>query len=531
MKHDAFISIFLSMRFLLPLLLVLSGITVLLPGCEPKEDLLTTDSSAKLSFSRDTVKFDTVFTSVGSVTERLWVYNRNPRAVKVEEISLQSQPGVTYTLVIDGDAGTSARDKVIRGKDSLLVLVRATIDPTPGDEKPFLVENDLRFRTNGNDQQVKVVSYGQNAYFHDNVRLRCNEVWRNDKPHVIYNVALVDSACTLTIEPGTRIYSHAGAFLVVKGRLRINPSYRPTGELKADDRSIVRFQGDRRESKYAEVPGQWGGIEFEASSHDNEIRFTEIKNASFGLLIYNPYNRQPRPKVTVENSIIRNISSASLDFATGGLSLQGAGLLGLSGDFTVRNTLLTNCWEYAIWGVQGSVYELDYCTIANYIYAPPGNGDAPMRQTSSVVLGDELRINGIARPLASPRFVMRNSIVWAPTRFTTDDTGEDELLFSNGERYASNIIISTSVLRTKKYTSGPLSQAKNGNILNPVEGPNYLFRSTPSRPRGKVFNYELDTLSPASNRGLPLPGLTVDLLNRPRDPNTPDIGAYERKNP
>lgn len=507
------------MRFLLPLLLVLFCLMALLPGCEPKEDLLTTDSSAALEFDRDTIKFDTVFVSVGSVTKRLWVYNRNSRAVKVEEIGIQSRPGITYSLLIDGDASTIVRDVTIRGKDSLLVLVRATIDPTPNDEKPFLVENDLRFLTNGNDQQVKVVSYGQNAYFHNGETLKGNVVWKADKPHVIYNYALVDSLSTLTIEPGARIYSHAGAFLVVAGSLRINPNYRPTGELKPDDRNIVRFQGDRREALYTETPGQWGGLEFEASSHDNVIRFTEIKNASFGLLIFNPYNRQPRPKVTVENTVIKNISSAKLAFATGGLGLEGAGILGLSGDFSVRNTLLTNCGEFAVWGVQGGVYEFDYCTIANY---------TPLfrRETSSVLLSDTISINGVARPAVAPRFTMRNSIVWSSSFLN-----EDELVFVNGEKYASNISIFNSVLRTKLYTAGPLSQAKNGNILNPVEGPNYLFKSTPSRFRGKMYSYELDTLSPASNKGVPLPGLTIDLLNRPRNPTTPDIGAYERKNP
>lgn len=525
------------MRFLLPLLLMLSGALALLPGCEPKEELLTTDSSATLEFSTDTVKFDTVFASVGTVTKRLWVYNRNARAVKVEEISLPSRPGVAYALLIDGDAGPAARNVTIRGKDSLLVLVRATIDPTANDEKPFLVEDDLRFRTNGNDQQVKVLSYGQNAYFHDGDTLTGNVIWKADKPHVIYRYSLVDSGSTLTIEPGARIYSHAGAFLIVEGSLRINPTYRPTGELKPDDRNIVRFQGDRREELYAEVPGQWGGLQFGASSHDNLIRFTEIKNAAFGLLIFNPYNRQPRPKVTVENSVIKNISSAKLAFANGGLAFDntvlvggnsdnfGAGLLGLSGDFVVRNTLFTNCLEYAVLGLQGGVYEFDYCTIANYL-------TKGIRQVPSVKLSDGgLQVNNQPNLVVSPQFTMRNSIVWGPTRYTTDGTGEDELIFIHGEQYAGNISISNSVLRTKAYTSGPLSQAKNGNILNPTEGPSYLFKSTPFRQRGKTYSYELDTLSAASNKARPLPGLTTDLLNRPRDPATPDIGAYERKNP
>jgi hypothetical protein len=180
--------------------------------------------------------------------------------------------------------------------------------------------------------------------------------------------------------------------------------------------------------------------------------------------------------------------------------------------------------EYAVWGVQGSEYQLDYCTIANYT-------PSATRQTPSVLLADGIKINNQSRPVVSPRFTMRNSIVWAPPRYNVDGTGEDELIFVNGEKYASNINISTSVLRTKALTTGPLSQNKNGNILNPVEGPTYLFKSTPSRMRGKTTTYELDTLSAASNKGVPLPGLTVDLLNRPRNLTTPDIGAYERQNP
>ena len=87
------------MRYLLPLLLLLSALTttVLLPGCEPKEDLLTTDSSARLEFSLDTLRFDTVFVATGTVSKRLWVYNRNARAVRVAEIELTSRPGIAYS--------------------------------------------------------------------------------------------------------------------------------------------------------------------------------------------------------------------------------------------------------------------------------------------------------------------------------------------------------------------------------------------------------------------------------------------------
>ena len=500
------------MRFLLPFFLLLSFLIVVLPGCEPKEDLITTDSSARLEFAEDTVKFDTVFVSVGTVSKRLWVYNRNARAVRVAEISLQNRPGVNYSLLINGDATSAARDVEIRGKDSLLVLVRATIDPTPSDLKPFLVVDDLRFRTNGNEQLVKVLSYGQNAYFHDAERIRRNTTWRADKPHVIYNSVLVERGATLTIEAGARIYSHAGSFLVVQGRLLCNPAFQPTGELKPEDRNFVRFQGDRREEQYREVPGQWGGIQFDTLSRDNVVRFTEIKNSNYGLFFFNRRNYQPHPNVLVENSLFHNISTIN-----SGLGVEGAALLGVYGDFVVRNTLITNCEQYALFCI-GNVNQLDYVTVANY---PRLLHDKP-----SVLLAPSIEINRVPTPAVAPRLAMRNSIVWG-----TNKDG-NELAFANGDLYPSTINISNSVLKTKEYDNiGTLGQRKNSNILNPTEGPAYLFKSTPIRFRGKTLDFQLDTLSPASNKGLPLPGLTRDLLNRPRNSATPDIGAYERANP
>ena len=333
---------------------------------------------------------------------------------------------------------------------------------------------------------------------------------------MVYNSVVVDSAVTLTIEAGAKIYSHAGSFLVVRGQLLCNPTYQPTGEIKPDDKNIVRFLGDRREEFYRETPGQWGGLEFDASSHDNVVRFTEIKNSTLGLYIYNPFDRQPHPGVRVENAVFANISSLN-----SGNGFDGAALFSIAGDFTVRNTLLTNCEQYAAYAVVGSQLQLDYCTIANYTQ---NNRDKP-----SVLLSPEApfpAIGGRPLPVVAPQLTMRNSIVWGNVR-----EGE-ELEFKNGEQYAGAINIRNSVLKTKAYeAAGPLSQQQNGNILNPVEGPSYLFKSTPFRFRGKNLDFQLDTLSPASNKAVPLPTITTDLLNRPRNPTTPDIGAYERVNP
>lgn len=508
------------MRFLLPLLLICAALLALLPGCEPKEDLLTTDDSAKLEFSADTVLFDTVFTQVGTVSKRLWVYNRNSRSVKIDQIRLADTNPGTYSLIINGDERQAAAGLEVRGKDSLLILVKARLGATSA-LKPFLLTDQLLFTTNGNEQDVKLVAYGQNAYFHVLERLPCNAVWLNDKPHVIYGAALVDSLCTLRIQPGTRIYSHAGAALIVRGTLLINENAAPTAELKDDDRTtMVRFQGDRMEASYNDVPGQWAGIQFDASSsRNNVVNFVEIKNASFGLLVFNPRNR-PHPKVTVRNTIIRNISGAGLTFASGGQSFAGGGVLSFSGDFDLTNCLFTNCGEYAIAGTGGGLYNLNYCTIANY------TPQFTRRETASLSFTNEPADD--KQPLVSPITIgisINNSIVWGSIA--------DELFFENSDRYRSSISIRNSLLRTREYAAATDAANKPGlsnPALNNLLNVDPKFKRFPANALDK-YDYRLDTLSPASNKARFDALVPRDLVNKPRNTATPDLGAYERVNP
>jgi len=515
------------MRYLLPLLFLFACALCLLPGCEPKEDVLTTAGSAKLEFSTDTVFFDTVFVQTGSVTKRLWVYNRNNRAVKVEQIGLGEPTNSPYTIIIGGQQGIALQNVEIRGKDSLQVLVRTTI--TPGQEsKPFVVEDQLRFRTNGNDQDIRLLAYGQNAYFHLNQEfVACNSTWRNDKPHVVLGAVGVRPGCTLTISPGTKVYFHAGAALVVQGRLLVNPvsSFNPGNkEVKADDPNIVRFAGDRRESFYNDVPGQWRGIQFDStSSRGNVIRYTEIKNANFGLLIYNPGDKT-HPKVTVENTVIKNISAAALSFASGGQGFDGAGIFGISGDFDLKNTVLTNCGEYAVRAIGGGDYSLNFCTIANY--TPQFRREKP-----SLYFTDAPAIKRVTGPLFT-RITINNSIIWG----VNSGAIKEELLFENSNNYRNNITVRNSLLRTTTYQDGVDAADKPGlgrsdyqNVLNDV--PNFKRASDSQRPAYDKLDFRLDTLSPASNRARYDASVPRDLLNNPRDLRTPDMGAYERVNP
>jgi len=516
------------MRFLFPLFILLSCLLTVLPGCEPKEDLVQTSGSLELR--ADSVVFDTVFTTIRTVTKRLWVYNRNSGAVKTD-VTLLGRAGTTFSLVINGDANPAVSGLTIRGKDSVLVLVRAVLGDNGTALKPFLITDEVHFRTNGNDQVAHLVAYGQNAYFHRAEIIRANETWRTDKPHVIINANYTDPnqpntvyavgvvvapGITLTIPKGARIYSHAGAYLQVSGRLLVGQDFQPgtatTDTVKASNSNIVRFQGDRLEPLYNDVPGQWGGIIFTGSSTGNRIRYAEIKNATFGALLYNPdYSASPRPDLTLENTVIKNISGANLSFANATAS-TGGGVISYSGDVSATNCLFTNCGEFAVFGVGGGTYSFNFCTFANYT-------PSFRRETSSLTFTNEQAAPpNTKRPLSLKLY---NSILWG--------SFEDELFVKNYTDPNYSVDIKNTLLRTREYASN--AAVVGGPTVNLVNQ-DPLFNATSltsSRP-----DYRLKDASPATApRRVPagpaasLPGR--DLQNLPRLLASPSLGAYEHK--
>lgn len=491
--------------------------SLLLPGCKPREEQLQT--SGGLEFSTDTVKFDTVFTTLRTVTQRLWVYNRNPRAVTVDLISLDNPSTSPYTLLINGDLKQTATGVLVRGQDSLLLLVRAQLKDNGqnGLAKAYVQQEYLNFSTNGQQQRVLLRSFGQNIYLHQHTRLPCNAVWTNDRPHVLYDTVLVPLGCTLRLRPGTRVYAHAGAVLLVQGTLLVNspadftPGSGATDTISAKSAQVVRFAGDRsNEAQYATAPGQWAGIQFYPGSRGNLVRYAVVQNAAQGLLVLSTGNG-PAIDLAVQNSVVRYISGGSVSFAglkSNGLGLQGAGILNVFGKVTVENTLFSDCYEFAMYGLGGS-NSLNFCTVANY---PATTG---VRQTASLTFSNDT-LNKYPTAVS-----VRNSVVWGNI--------DDELYLEGYQDYKATASVQNTLLKTKLYagtTDGPrrpgLAAAGLGNIVN--QDPKFLRLYA-----GTGSDYRLGSTSPAYQRPSPAGGLLSpnrDLLNLPRS-TTPTLGAYE----
>lgn len=186
-----------------------------------KNDEITTSKNASLSFSIDTLLFDTVFTAVGSVNKRIKVYNDNQKAVNISNIKLGGGTNSFFSLIINGVATNEKSNIQIGAKDSISIYVKATINPSSMNQ-PFIVEDSLLFNTNGNAQSVALIAYGQNAVFVNSETISANTTWAADVPYIVNKSVTVAEGVTLNISAGTKVYFHGSSVMNVRGSLRVN---------------------------------------------------------------------------------------------------------------------------------------------------------------------------------------------------------------------------------------------------------------------------------------------------------------------
>jgi hypothetical protein len=454
---------------LLPVVLLLSAWS-----CR-KQDRIDTDPSLRLLFSTDTVLFDTVFTSLGSVTKRLIVHNGNDHKVSIAQIRLAGGTASPYRINIDGDPGIVATDVAIPGHDSIFIFVRVTIDPS-NENLPFVVSDSILFTLNGNIQDVELVAWGQNAHFLNQVTLQGSSVWDSIRPFVVYGHVRVDTASLLMIMPGSKIYFHKSSNLLV--------SRDATIKVYGNLQHPVRFQGDRLDPFYRDLPGQWGGIVLESGSKENEINYAVIKNGSFGLVV-DSIGSSPEPTLRLDNTIIRNMTSDAV--------------YAISTSIISTNCVLVNCGGAALWVEHGGSYDFRQLTIGNY-------WGSSVRLSPSLYLSNySTDTFGQKTPGPLTKAFFGNCIIYG--------TEPDELLLDTLENIPFSSQFDHCLLRTTLTLDAPQA------FIDCLKNEDPLFRDP------GVFDFSPDSLSPVIGYGIPM-GVPFDLNGIDRG-NTPDLGAYQ----
>jgi hypothetical protein len=458
-------------------------IIVVLAGffsCE-RFDIIT-DPDAKLRFSVDTVYFDTIFTTIGSTTRQLRIYNHFDQPLKISSIVLAGGKESVFRLNIDGMAENSARDIEIPPEDSIFIFVGVTLDPNNADSL-LMIQDSIVFVTNGNVQDVDLVAWGQDVHL-INGEIIGSETWTSEKPYLVFNSMLVDTNEILTIEEGAIVHFHRDSRLYVAGSIIINGTRD----------NPVTFQGDRLEQFYKDKPGQWDGLWLLPGSHDNRINYAVIKNGIIGIEA-DTLAGLNAPTLEISNSIIINMSAV--------------GILGLGTTITASNSVIANCGQYALALLIGGSYEFYHCTIANYW------GSFTTRSNPAVALNNYYKdVNGNYQVRPVEKAFFGNCIIYG--------SRDSEFEIDSFPHSTLNYELDHCITRIDPEKFNLNDQTRFKTIFN-NEDPKFISYLD--------NDYQLDTLSSAKDRGLMDYALlyNLDILGTSRlDDDGPDIGAYER---
>lgn len=457
-----------------------------------KKDKIITDGSAKVSFSNDTLTFDTVFVNLGSTTQFFTIRNQNKQPINISKIKLAGGEGSNFRINVNGDAVSEATNIVIPAKDSIYVFVEVTVDPSKG-KLPFVLFDSVQLETNGNKQQVILQAWGQNAHFINGEEIE-TQTWTDDLPYVILNSMVVKEGHTLTINQNVDVYMGPNSGIFVEGNVNI------LGGIDSADYVVfrgLRLDNDLDGTPYDNIPGQWLGIFLLRGSQGNTIENAELRNGSYGINLGSA-SIEEIPNISVANApdlSLKNVVIKNMAFYA---------LFGFLSTINAENVLLHSTGLSTLAVQVGGDYSFTHCTFYNRGNQYLEHKD-PMVYLSNFF---EDRDNNllIRADLTKADFV--NCII--------EGSLEEELVFDPAEGVqgtaAFNKQFKNCILKTKLDISDPsfIDCKKNMDLK-------FLDRLK--------NNFRLTAESPAKDAGITT-AVLFDLDNQLRDAN-PDIGVYE----
>lgn len=469
------------------LLLVLS-----FSSCE--DTGFSTNSNYRLQFSTDTLSFDTVFTTIGTATSKIMIYNRNNVALKISEIKLGGTNQSYFKINVDGSKNelNTFNNIEIRPHDSLFVFVSLTVD-VQLQNTPAFIDDSLLVKTNGVIQQVKLQAYGQNVEILKGVRLTTNTELNADKPYLIMDSLIVSEEVTLTLLEGCRLYFHNNANLYVYGNLKANGSLEKPVLMRGDRLDNIRFTTPY---PYNSVAGQWGGVYLLGNNGNHSLQHVSMNSGYVGLFVSNT-DRSTLPEVEISNCRIHN-------FLLYGLVVQNANV-------KVVNTEISNTSSFSVY-LNGGNHSFIHCTIANYFNNSTVQPTSRDKKSAVMIMN----LNRIA-PMKT---IFQNCII----------SGSAENEFNLATRYEElyNGTFHNCYIKVPKALTLP--QFADATIRWSAKK-DTLFKSVNyDLEQKQYFNFMPDSVSPA--RGMADPTVSarypLDLNGNNRMLNNkPDMGAYQ----
>ena len=438
-----------------------------------------------LVLSTDTVMFDTIFTAIGSTTHNFLIYNPYDEDMLIEGIELSGGDESSFRLNINGNAENSLTDVRLRGNDSLFVFVEVTIDPVHSNS-PIIVADSVIITTRERRQSVKLIAYGQDVILLNKEWLK-TQIFTKDKPYLISEYVVVDTAQTLTIEPGARLFFQKDASMLVLGSLVV----------KGTMDEPVLFASDRLEDWYVDKPGQWGYIHLLPGSTGTTIDYAVIRNGTMGILA-DSVGSVEEPLV-INNTKIEHVSTF--------------GLLAQSANVKVTNALFGDCGTHSLAITVGGQYEFTHCTFANYF-------NWSFRSTPAVFINNYyMDEKGDLNIVPLRKALFENCIVYGRN---IGELGFD-LKYPEGDLVGlqPHYMFSSCLLKVPD----DMDLSDKGHFVDIIRNEDPYFVNV------EKYDYRLDSLSAAKDAGNREFALKVpkDILGISRlEDDGPDLGLYER---
>jgi hypothetical protein len=442
-----------------------------------KKDSFITSADARLGTSVDSLKFDTVFTTTGSITKSFKIFNNNEQKLLLSKIKLGGGATSAFKMNVNGIAAAELNNIEVAANDSIYVFVTVTVNPTAAN-LPFIISDSVMIDFNGGNTKVNLEAYGQNAIFIRDGLIIGNVNFNNTLPYVILGGLQIASTGSLTINAGTKIYCHADAPLIIDGTLICNGT-----KLQP-----IIFTGDRLDEPYDGFPAAWPGIYFRSTSKNNVLQFTNVKNAYQAVVVLQP-SVNTNPKLILQQCIIDN----SLD----------AGLLCTNTNVVAENCLISNCGRNVETNFGGS-YSFTHCTFAAF------SNSYISHKNPSAYFTDANDANQTTLLSA----LLRNCIIYGDAAVVENDIVTKKV----GASFFVNI--DHCLYRA---TTDPTNATINVSIKNI----NPSFDSIDNSKRYYDFKITKNATAAGINKGVAT-SLLKDLDDKNRNVGLPDIGAYEK---
>lgn len=339
--------------------------TLISTGCE--RDFSNAPAQADLTFSVDTVSFDTIYAGFPTPTLRLALRNVGGEDVTVGSIALAGGDASPFMVNINGVTGPTAENLRLCHGDSLLVFVSVREAKAEGG-RAFGRLSDRIVATGGAGVWSAELSAVVRSVKTVGGVISADEQWLCDSiPYLVQDSVSVGPSATLLVGPGVTVLMAEDAFMEVEGQLVVAGQ---TGMRSA-------FTALRSDGIYETVPGQWGGVRL-APGGKADVRNCDVACAQWAIVC----------------------DSASALVADG-LWVRDASRTGVTvvkADATFTNTIISDCGAGAFNITGGRVglrhvtvadyYSWDYRKVAALRFDASDAADASLAVDNSIIVGN-----------------------------------------------------------------------------------------------------------------------------------------------